>query len=324
MTMMKIILISAAAVVAFIIFLSIISFSFLPKVQAYFTDEQHPEMSWQDWLQADMQSSNIIEDQRSKIIWHKEYGEKTDLVVVYIHGFSASNRELSPFPEEMATGLQANLVAARLTGHSLKSNGLVNVKAEDWLRDTAQAISVGRQIGHRLILVGSSTGATAILSYLHFSKSAEDIAGLLFVSPNVGLRSKFEWVFDLPFSRYLVPMILGKQRSFQPENENHASRWTATYPTAVLVEVARMVRTSLKLDVQSQKTPVFLITSPKDKVTNSQKTFELFGKWEGDVSGFIAFDRHDKSNHTLVGNTLAPDATKYSVPVVVNWAKRLQ
>jgi nitrous oxide reductase accessory protein NosL len=46
---------------------------------------------------------------QKRIVWFNKPEEKTEISVVYVHGFSATLQELRPFPDNVASGLKANL-----------------------------------------------------------------------------------------------------------------------------------------------------------------------------------------------------------------------
>jgi hypothetical protein len=56
--------------------------------------------------------------------------DRTEWVVVALHGFSATRQETAPLAEIVASRLGANLFEARLAGHGLTENALRGVKAE--------------------------------------------------------------------------------------------------------------------------------------------------------------------------------------------------
>ncbi|UCD68174.1 MAG: hypothetical protein JSW48_15555 [Betaproteobacteria bacterium] len=87
-------------------------------------------------------------------------GRKTPLAVVYLHAFSASRQELSPVPEQLAKRLGANLLLTRLSGHGSPGDALGYVTVEDWLTDAVEASQIGRALGDRVLLMGTSTEGT--------------------------------------------------------------------------------------------------------------------------------------------------------------------
>ena len=125
----------------------------------------------------------VIDGAEKRIVWAGEPGERTELVLIYLHGFSATRQEIAPVPEQIAAALGANLFETRLSGHGLENDALANVRAEAWLDDGIEALAIGRALGERLVLIGTSTGATLALAMAgHPDFTAVD--ALVFLSPN--------------------------------------------------------------------------------------------------------------------------------------------
>ena len=97
---------------------------------------------------------------QKRIVWAGTPGEKTPLALIYLHGFSSTSEEVRPVPDRVAAALGANLYFARLAGHGRTGTALAGATAEDWLTDLAEALAIGTRIGERVILLGTSTGAT--------------------------------------------------------------------------------------------------------------------------------------------------------------------
>ena len=95
------------------------------------------------------------------IIWAApDKKEKTAIAIAYLHGFSATRQETAPLSEKVAAELGANLFYSRLRGHGRTGRALSQVTVSDWLSDGQEAIEIGKRIGDRVLLMGSSTGAT--------------------------------------------------------------------------------------------------------------------------------------------------------------------
>ena len=92
-----------------------------------------------------------------EVIWAEKRGKKTKFSIIFLHGFSASKFELSPFPNAIARGLNANIYNARLSGHGCGGEALGKVKVKDWIFDLSEALEIGRKIGEKIIIIGSST-----------------------------------------------------------------------------------------------------------------------------------------------------------------------
>lgn len=52
---------------------------------------------------------DIIPGTEKRIVWAGEPGARTDTVILYLHGFSATSEEIRPVPDQVAANLGANL-----------------------------------------------------------------------------------------------------------------------------------------------------------------------------------------------------------------------
>jgi alpha-beta hydrolase superfamily lysophospholipase len=130
----------------------------------------------------------IIPNTEKRIRWFQAGSQsKTAFSIVYLHGFSATRQEIAPVLALVADGLEANLFETRLAGHGLGTNALVGVQAEDWLDDAAEALQIGAAIGERVIVMGTSTGATLALAIVDHP-SFDRVSSLVLISPNFGPR----------------------------------------------------------------------------------------------------------------------------------------
>ncbi|MEJ2642981.1 MAG: alpha/beta hydrolase, partial [Desulfosarcinaceae bacterium] len=174
-----------------------------------------------------------------EIVWHHPDRRRTDLAIVYLHGFSASHRELAPIPERLASLQGANLFNTRLTGHGLPGLALANASLADWQADAREALEIGRHIGHKAVVMGMSTGAT--LGVWLAAQARAQIAAMILISPNFGLRSPLARLLPYRWGRWLLRPLSGRIRAFQPLNSHHSYYWTTRYPVRALFPVGRLM-----------------------------------------------------------------------------------
>ena len=72
----------------------------------------------------EQQFDDIVVGVQKQVIWAKEPGIRTPLSIVYIHGFTATSKEIRPVPDRVAKALGANLYLARFTGHGRSADAL--------------------------------------------------------------------------------------------------------------------------------------------------------------------------------------------------------
>ena len=100
----------------------------------------------------------------ARIHWASHRVERTPLAVVYLHGFSASPGECGDLPVRLANTLGANAFIARLPGHGrLAADALAGVDMQQWLDAARQAYAIGTRLADRVVLAGTSLGASLAL-----------------------------------------------------------------------------------------------------------------------------------------------------------------
>lgn len=254
---------------------------------------------------------DIVPGTERRILWAdpSEPGP-TDLAVVYLHGFSATNRETAPLTEELAGALGANAFLTRLTGHGRTPEALGGATGTDWLRDTAEAMEIGRILGRRVIVLGVSTGGTLATWAAAQPDWRDQIAALILISPNYRVRDRRAWILTLPWGRQLARLVQGPEYSFEPVNEEQRRYWTERYPTRVLAEVialTRLVDPALAADVRA---PALVFVSPNDQVIDPTAVEAVFASLGSSPKELVhVTDSGDPEHHVLAGDILSPGST---------------
>lgn len=278
------------------------------------------------YLKADEQQfSDITPGTEKRIIWAGVKGVKTPLAVIYLHGFSATSEEIRPVPDQVAQALGANLLFTRLAGHGRGSAAMATATAGDWIEDMAQAMAIGRRLGERVVVIGTSTGGTLAAIAATDPQLSADMAGIVLVSPNFGLQAVTAKILDMPAARYWGPIVAGKTISFVPANDGQAKYWTTSYPTLALFPMAALVRQAQSLDYSAVKIPLLLFYAPKDQVVNPAKTLAALASWGGrpQIETREMGPGDDAMSHVIAGEVLSPGQTTETVALIVAWAKGL-
>jgi esterase/lipase len=260
----------------------------------------------------------IAEGVRKGIVWAGAPGARTQLALVYLHGYSATRKELSPVAETLAARLGANLYFTRLTGHGVPGAALARATPADWLRDAGEALAIGRRLGERVVVIGTSTGATlAVLA----AAAGDQADGYVLVSPNFRVNSAAAVLLEQPYARRWVPWLVGAERQWEPQNEGHARYWTTSYPTVALVPMAVAVKAAREADLGAIRAPVLAIFRDADQVVNAAETRRVLARWGGAVTILnpapVAGD--DPSGHVIAGEILSPGATPAVIAAIGDW-----
>lgn len=254
------------------------------------------------------QSRPITPGAEKRIRWYRERNHRrTAFAVVYLHGFSATRQELAPLGENIADSLGANLFESRLAGHGHLQGALTNVRAEDWLDDAVEALAIGAAIGDRLIVIGTSTGATLALAVMD-NPLAAGVDFLVLMSPNFGVSDPNARFLTWPGGPQLARLMIGEKRRWEAANELQARFWTTEYPTDALVEMMRLV--NFVEDLLPLKLPSNLLVfySPDDTVIDTARMLSAYQDTIAPRKKLISLRANgDPGNHVLAGDIMAPE-----------------
>lgn len=261
------------------------------------------------WLAAEEALfDDITPGVEKRILWAGEPGARTDEVVVYIHGFSATSEEIRPVPDRVAGALGANLLYWRLAGHGRGGGAMAEPRASDWIEDMAQALAVAGQLGDTVTVIATSTGGTVAAIAATLPGLAPQIDRLVLVSPNFGIVNPAGRILTWPAVRLWGPLVAGAERSFQPLNEAHARYWTTRYPTVATVPMGALVVAAHDRDYSGVDIPTLFLFSDDDQVVNAQTTREIAARWGGApvLAPQTLGPEDDRYSHVLAGDILSP------------------
>lgn len=258
------------------------------------------------------QHAEVKPEQGKTIIWNDPATRsKTPLSLVYIHGFSASRKDIAPVIETLAGTLGANAFLTRLAAHGRTTPAeFAAVTAQDWLDDAREALAVGRRIGHRVVVIGTSTGAL-LAAMATLEDNSSDIAALVLLSPNFGLRDWRAKFISGPLGRALARLVLGKEHSFHPDSIGHAEFWTTHYPSQAVVALMDLLNHARSIDLGKLKMPVLVIYADQDTVVDVAAIRDRFDEIQAPTK--LIVDLPEASRHELTGDALAPETVQ---PVV--------
>lgn len=274
--------------------------------------------------QSEAKYTDIVPGTEKTIIWANDSKTKTSLSIVYLHGFSATRQEVAPLCDEAAAELGANLFYTRLSGHGRSNAAMAEPTINDWLNDTNEALEIGKRLGDKVVVIGTSTGGT-LATWLAEQPDTEDVLGYVLISPNFGPYDSNSEILTLPWAKQFVPLLIGNEYSWTPTNPDHGRYWTHSYPSPALVPMMGLVNYVRKSDLESIQKPFLIIYSPDDTVANSEKTGLIIEKIGSEIKQVerITYPVNPE-NHVLAGDILAPDNTQAIKDIILDFISRLR
>lgn len=270
--------------------------------------------------------SEITEGTQKRVVWAGDPEQKTALSVIYLHGFSATSEEIRPVPDRVAEALGANLYFTRLKGHGLGTEGMSTATAGDWVKDTAEALAIGRAIGEQVLVLSVSTGGTLAAVAATDPKMSQDVAGIVFIAPNFGVKHPVAATLTWPWARVWGPRLFGKMSGFEPANALHGKYWTAKYASVAVLPMLALVRKTLGLNFEKVGIPALFYFSPDDKIVKASRTEQIARKWGGEtrILRIAGSDVDDPDNHVITGEIMSPRQTDPCIKAVLEWVGTLK
>ncbi len=256
------------------------------------------------------QVDDLIPDTEARIVWAYEDQRTTPLSIVYLHGFSATRQEIVPVCDSLAARLGANLYYARLSGHGRTTEtALGEATAEAWLHDAQESIAIGRRLGERVVLIGTSTGGT-LATWLLGQQPSDDVAATVLISPNYHPADPSASLLQWPWGQQIGEAVIGPFHTWEPANDLQARFWTTRYPTEALVEMMALVGLVDDMELSTINIPVMLVYSPNDEVVDAALSLARFQEMSHPANRILRVDSAgDRSNHVLAGDILSPSMT---------------
>lgn len=268
---------------------------------------------------------NLRDSARKEIVWaYPSSKAKTPLALVYLHGFSAAKGELRPVPDMAADELGANLFYERLRGHGRDGPAMAESTVNDWVQDAAEAVAVGKRIGEKVVLVANSTGGSLAAVAASLPDLRDKIDGIVFISPNFKVRAAGSQILTMPYAAYLVRLVVGKERGWEPANEAQAENWSERYPSSAVLPMAALVKTARAVPFEQIDIPALFIFHPDDRIVDHAATAEVTKRWGGPADVIEVEESGDASNHVLAGDILSPANNDMIASAIVDFANGLR
>jgi pimeloyl-ACP methyl ester carboxylesterase len=260
-----------------------------------------------------------------RVIWAGEAGAKTAVSVVNIHGFSATSEEIRPVPDNVASALGANLVYTRLTGHGLSGDAMGTPTGADWLADFVEAMAIARAVGDKVIVLTTSTGGTIAAAATMYENALDDVAGIVFVSPNFATHNKASVLGRLPYARVWAKWLAGERVSWKASNELHEKFWTTSYPPHSIVPMMTFIAANENIDFTKTDIPALFYYSLDDLVVVPAATKAVVDQWGGatTIINPTMGENDDANSHVIAGDIVSPSQTGPASVAITEWVNGL-
>lgn len=179
-------------------------------------------------------AGTVKPDNEARIVWADTAQKvRTPFSVVYLHGLEGSQGDGLPIHTEFARRYGCNLFLSRLYGHGLVTDdALADLTPEKYLESAMRAVSIGEELGDKVIVMATSTGATLGLM---IAAHHPQIAALIFYSPNIDFHNKAIPVLAMHWGLQLGRLFHGGKYVVSDDPDSVQKYW---YPKFRLEGVA--------------------------------------------------------------------------------------
>jgi pimeloyl-ACP methyl ester carboxylesterase len=187
---------------------------------------------------------SLKKDNEARIIWADSTRKKTPYAIVYLHGFSASQKEGDPVHLRLAEAFGFNLYLSRLSDHGVDTTEALQLFTADRAWNSAkEALAIGTTLGEKVILVSTSTGGTLALKLA--AEYPQKIHALINLSPNIAINNPAAFILNDPWGLYIARMVMGGKYRETEASEEKSEYWNEKYRLESIVQLQELVESSM-------------------------------------------------------------------------------
>jgi len=220
----------------------------------------------EQYIAANEAQHKIKPQNEARIVWANDSAkQKTAYAIVYLHGFSASQEEGAPVHKAIAKKFGCNLYLARLAEHGIDTTeAMQNLTAEKYWETVKQAYAIGKQLGNKVILMGTSTGGS---NALQLAANFPDVSALVLLSPNIEINDPNAWLANNPWGLQIARLV--KKSDYHittDQREIYKAYWYSKYRLEAIVNLQEYLETAMTNENFSKvKQPTLLLYYYKDE-----------------------------------------------------------
>lgn len=228
----------------------------------------------------------------AKIIWaNNSLKTKTEYVLLYLHGFSASWHEGFPANADFPKRYGCNAYLARLASHGLiTDNPLIDITPGRLYESAKQALIVASHLGHKVIIMSTSTGGS--LGLMLAADFPDIVNGLILYSPNIRIKQAASVLLSKPWGLQIARFYFGgdfRVIDRDPSGE-YCKYWYCQYRAEGAVYLQQLIDAKMNKELFSQvKCPVFMgyyykDNEHQDQIISVKAALNMFGELGTPVS----------------------------------------
>ena len=220
-----------------------------------------------EFIDSKEKQHHLKKNNEARIVWVNDTAkQKTAYSIVYLHGFSASQEEGNPVHRNIAKSFGCNLFLSRLSQHGIDTvDQLINLTPDNYWESAKEALAIGRQLGEKTILMGTSTGGSLALQLA--AVFPEQVAAVILFSPNIRIKDEKAWLLNNPWGLQIARLVL-KGNDFDPADPRpiYKEYWNKPYRLEATVSLQELLETAMVEETfKKVNQPVLMLYYYKDE-----------------------------------------------------------
>lgn len=307
-----------------IVYFPYINFYDIQKLEARMTEQENqvPSIDKLENYLKEKESSfvHLRKGLEKAITWHDENKkEKTEFSFIYLPGFTATKKEISPVVETLSKRFKANSFFSRLPSHGEEADDYSNARTEQFFESAIEAVEIGHRIGHKPVFVGLSTGAALLQYVLNRSKNA-----FAFVAFSPAFYSSWH-IMNVSLNPWighsLVKLLMGDYYEWKHQFPKQDLYWNTKYNTDILPEITRVFQITSRQEYSQMNTPYLLIFNEQDNVIDHTQMLKKWGQTKNPFNDKISLQSRDR--HVVSGEITSPETTDQVISSISTWLSKL-
>ena len=165
--------------------------------------------------------------------------------------------------------LQENLVAISICPDwrsmaSTPASNCFKLTADNYWESAKQALAIGKKLGRKVILMGTSTGGSLALQLA--VDYPDDVAALILLSPNIAINDPFAWLLNNPWGLQIARAVKhGNYIVSDDDRDIYRRYWNKPYRLEAAVALEEYLETAMVRDnFKKVKQPTLVLYYYKD------------------------------------------------------------
>ncbi|TYP93394.1 Pimeloyl-ACP methyl ester carboxylesterase [Fodinibius salinus] len=265
-------------------------------------------------------AANVKPGTAANIHWHNSNApSQTDTAIVYLHGFRASHPEGDPVHRQVAKACGCNLFLSRMQEHGIQSSyPLLNLTEQKLITSARFAFEIGKKIGKKVVLMGTSTGGSLALYLAAQKKLKEQISALVLYSPLIQFYGITNQLLTHAPIRKLMSIIPGRRYLLKTTNATKAEKriWNNKYALGGALALGTFIQNNMTKSLFSSiNCPTFVgyyykNKKQQDKVISVPALKKMSQQLQTDNVHIRNFP--DAQNHVICSSLVSKSANRVS------------